>query len=79
MEASDHGTAEKVEFRFKRSLDDPTLDFRVWRDDRYVPFEIPPIGSRARIDSAIDRSFFYGQNSGLSCVIGRLAAMIDRK
>jgi hypothetical protein len=40
--------ATHMEFRFDRSLDDPSLTFFAWLDGRFKPIRLPPVGEEMR-------------------------------
>jgi hypothetical protein len=50
VEATSDGEPKKVEFTFVRELEDESLRFVLYRDGRYVPFDLPGVGESREID-----------------------------
>lgn len=49
LETTADGAPSRVEFRFDRPLEDPSLRFLIWSGDGYAPFVLPRVGEWAVI------------------------------
>ena len=51
VEMTDDGRPQQVEFTFERELEDDSLRWVRYVDGIYVPFEVPAVGERTRLDA----------------------------
>jgi len=52
--ATADGRPTEILFRFTLPLEDPSLRWMQWTDDRYLPFDPPPIGQRLSLPAPLD-------------------------
>jgi hypothetical protein len=50
MESTPDGAPKKVEFTFAESLEHDSLRWVLYREGRYVPFEVPSVGEKTMMD-----------------------------
>ncbi|MEI8379850.1 MAG: hypothetical protein WCJ09_06965 [Planctomycetota bacterium] len=54
-----NGHPTRVAYQFQVPLEDPSLCIVEWRDNKYVPFVPPPVGTSRQIPRACDWSIFH--------------------
>ncbi len=52
IEVTPDGRPAEARFRFSVALEDPSLRWICWKDDRFQPFTLPAIGERVTLDTA---------------------------